>query len=85
VRDAVVFGRPDPRWGAIVCAAVEGPMALHEDTTLPALLTTLLPPWALPRQLAVFDALPRLPTGKLDRRGTPALAAPRLRPLARPQ
>jgi O-succinylbenzoic acid--CoA ligase len=81
VRDAVVFGRPDARWGAIVCAAVEGKAALHEDTTLPALLATLLPPWARPRQMAVFDALPRLNTGKVDRRGTPALALPRLRPL----
>jgi O-succinylbenzoic acid--CoA ligase len=83
VRDAVVFGLPDPRWGAIVCAAVEGPVALHDDATLPALLATLLPPWAAPRQMAVFDALPRLPTGKVDRRGTPALAAPRLRRLQR--
>jgi len=85
VRDAVVFGRPDARWGAIVCAAVEGMAALHEDATLPALLATLLPPWARPRQLAVFDALPRLNTGKVDRRGTPALALPRLRPFAGPQ
>jgi O-succinylbenzoic acid--CoA ligase len=81
VRDAVVFGRPDPRWGAIVCAAVEGRAALHEDATLPALLATLLPPWARPRQLAVLEALPRLNTGKVDRRGTPVLAAPRLQPL----
>ncbi|HSQ71745.1 MAG TPA: fatty acid--CoA ligase family protein, partial [Rubrivivax sp.] len=81
VRDAVVFGQPDARWGAVVCAAVEGTAALHEDATLPALLATLLPPWARPRQLAVFDALPRLNTGKVDRRGTPALALGRLRPL----
>jgi O-succinylbenzoic acid--CoA ligase len=81
VRDAVVFGRPDARWGAIVCAAVEGQAALHDDASLPALLATLLPPWARPRQMAVFDALPRLNTGKVDRRGTPALALVRLRPL----
>jgi len=85
VRDAVVFGRPDARWGAIVCAAVEGAAALHDDAGLAALLTTLLPPWARPRQLAVFDALPRLNTGKVDRRGTPALALPRLRPFAGPR
>lgn len=78
VRDAVVFGLADERWGAIVCAAVEGPAALAADATLPALMATLLPPWARPRQLAVFDTLPRLNTGKVDRRGTPALAAPRL-------
>ena len=85
VRDAVVFGRPDARWGATVCAAVEGAAALHDDAALPALLATLLPPWARPRQLAVFDALPRLNTGKVDRRGTPALALPRLRPFPGPR
>jgi O-succinylbenzoic acid--CoA ligase len=84
VRDAVVFGRPDARWGAVVCAAVEGTEALHEDATLPALLATLMPPWSRPRQLAVFDALPRLNTGKVDRRGTPALADARLRPFPAP-
>lgn len=84
VRDAVVFGRPDARWGAVVCAAVEGTAALHEDATLPALLATLLPPWSRPRQMAVFDALPRLNTGKVDRRGTPALADARLRPFPAP-
>ncbi len=84
VRDAVVFGQPDTRWGAIVCAAVEGTDALHEDSTVPALLATLLPPWARPRQMAVFDALPRLNTGKVDRRGTAAFALPRLRPFPAP-
>lgn len=80
VRDAVVFGLPDERWGAIVCAAVEGPSVLAYDAGLPALMATLLPPWARPRRLAVLDALPRLATGKVDRRGAPALAATRLRP-----
>ncbi len=84
VRDAVVFGLPDARWGAIVCAAVEAPAALQEDPSLAALLAGLLPPWARPRRLALFDALPRLNTGKVDRLGTPALAAARLRPLAAP-
>ena len=84
VRDAVVFGRSDARWGAIVCAAVEGPAALHDDATLPALLATLLPPWARPRQLAVFEALPRLNTGKVDRLGTPELGLPSLRPFPVP-
>ena len=48
------------------------------QASLPALLATLLPPWARPRQLVCLEALPRLNTGKVDRRGTPALAAPRL-------
>jgi O-succinylbenzoic acid--CoA ligase len=84
VRDAVVFGLPDERWGALICAAVEGSAALHADPSLPALLATLLPPWARPRRLAVLPALPRLATGKVDRRGTPALAVPRLQALAGP-
>ncbi len=78
VRDAVVFALPDQRWGAIVCAAVEAPAALAQDASLPALLATLLPPWARPRRLVCLEALPRLNTGKVDRRGTPPLAAPRL-------
>jgi O-succinylbenzoic acid--CoA ligase len=78
VRDAVVFALADERWGAIVCAAVEAPAALAHDASLPALLATLLPPWARPRQLACLEALPRLNTGKVDRRGTPALATPHL-------
>lgn len=78
VRDAVVFGLPDARWGAIVCAAVEGGAALQHDPGLPLLLARLLPPWARPRRWAWFDALPRLNTGKVDRRGVPALAAVRL-------
>lgn len=82
VRDAVVFGRSDARWGQVVCAAVEGGAGMAVDATLPALLATLLPPWARPRELAVLDALPRLNTGKVDRRGTPALALAQLRPLA---
>jgi O-succinylbenzoic acid--CoA ligase len=84
VRDAVVFGLPDARWGAIVCAAVEGAAALQHDASLGALLATLLPPWARPRQLALFDALPRLSTGKVDRQGAAAKAADRLRPLPVP-
>lgn len=79
VRDAVVFAQPDERWGAIVCAAVEAPEGLREDTTLRALLATLLPPWARPRRLACLPALPRLNTGKVDRRGTPAVAAAHLK------
>ncbi len=80
VRDAVVYGLADERWGALVCAAVEGNPELADDPTLAALLATLLPPWARPRRLAILDALPRLNTGKVDRRGTPVLAAAPLRP-----
>jgi acyl-CoA synthetase (AMP-forming)/AMP-acid ligase II len=85
VGDAVVWGQADERWGALVCAAVEGAPDLADDPTLSALLATLLPPWARPRRLALLAALPRLNTGKVDRRGTPARAAPHLRPWPAPE
>jgi hypothetical protein len=47
---------------------------------LPALLATLLPPWAQATPLVCLEALPRLNTGKVDRRGTPALASARWPP-----
>lgn len=78
VRDAVVFALPDERWGSVVCAAVDAPAALLHDASLPALLATLLPPWSRPRRLACLSTLPRLATGKVDRLGTPVLAAPQL-------
>jgi O-succinylbenzoic acid--CoA ligase len=83
VREAVVFGLADSRWGAIVSAAIEGPAADSvglDDSELAALLDARLAPWARPRRLAVMDQLPRLANGKVDRRAVPALAAPRLRP-----
>jgi O-succinylbenzoic acid--CoA ligase len=83
VREAVVFGLPDPRWGAIVSAAVEGPLALADDSALAALLDARLAPWARPRRLAVVATLPRLANGKVDRLAVPGLAAPGLQPFPR--
>jgi O-succinylbenzoic acid--CoA ligase len=80
VREVVVFGLADERWGAIVCAAIEGPPGLAGDSALAALIESRLAPWARLRRLAVMDRLPRLATGKVDRRAVPALTTPRLQP-----
>jgi O-succinylbenzoic acid--CoA ligase len=74
VRDVVVFGVPDERWGQSVAAAI----AIDVPFDRPAALArwhAALPPFARPRYLAMTNGeLPRLPSGKLDRRAAAALA-----------
>jgi o-succinylbenzoate---CoA ligase len=79
VREAAVFGEPDPLWGERVTAAV-----VPTDPAVPPTLTDLraavrhrLPPYAAPKTLILLEDLPLLPSGK------PNLAA--LRALTRDQ
>jgi O-succinylbenzoic acid--CoA ligase len=71
VTEAFVYGRPDRAWGECVTAAI----VLAPGASAPALLAVRaglrerLATFKLPRALSVLDGLPRLPTGKLDRRG----------------
>lgn len=69
VAEAVVVGRPDREWGERVVAVVvprepAAPPALAE---LRALVRARAPSYAAPRELVVVSALPRLPSGKIDR------------------
>ena len=73
VRAACVFGITDPRWGQVIAAAlavddtfdlVDARMRWHAS----------LAPARRPRRLAIRVKLPRLPSGKLDRRASVALA-----------
>ncbi len=73
VRAACVFGVPDPRWGQVVAAALEID-ASFDTLAATARWHAALAPHARPRRLAITEALPRLPTGKLDRRAAAALA-----------
>ncbi len=72
VRSACAFGIADPRWGQIVAVAV---VVGREFALADALAQwrAALPSHARPRQLAILDALPLLPTGKPDRRATALL------------
>lgn len=73
VRAAVAFGVPDERWGQLVAAAVAVDASFDRDAAL-ARWHANLPPFARPRRLAVAHELPRLPSGKLDRRQVVTLA-----------
>ena len=62
--------RPDPEWGErvvawVVPADVSEPPALD---SLRAWVADQIAPWAAPKELVVVAALPRTPSGKLQRR-----------------
>jgi O-succinylbenzoic acid--CoA ligase len=82
VRGAAVFGVPDPRFGElVVCALV--PSGDFAPSRVRAALERVLAPHELPRQLALLDALPELPNGKLDRTQVRTLATASLAPWPR--
>ena len=67
VRDAVVVGVPDARFGERICAVVE-PEGAHE-LTLAALsdhVKSQLAAYKAPRELVVVDTIGRAPNGKVD-------------------
>lgn len=65
VRDAGVFGRPDPEWGEAVTAHVVGDV---EPEALRAWCQARLARFKVPRQIELVSVLPRTPSGKLLRR-----------------
>jgi o-succinylbenzoate---CoA ligase len=74
VAEVAVAGRPDPEWGQRVAAFV-----VPGDPTSPPTLAELrafalerLAPAKAPRELILVPALPRSPSGKLQRRLLPA-------------
>jgi O-succinylbenzoic acid--CoA ligase len=68
VADVAVFGRPDPKWGQRVVAAI-----VARSTPTPSLaevaefVRSELPPWCVPKELELRDSLPRTALGKLQR------------------
>lgn len=73
VRAAAAFGMADARWGQIVAAAITVEPTFDPVHAL-GLWYAQLPPHARPRRLATLAELPRLPSGKVDRREVAAVA-----------
>ena len=69
VAACAVIGTPDPRWGETVCAVVvvhHGTVPTLED--IQSAVRNRLAAFKVPRRLVVMDALPVLPTGKVDKK-----------------
>jgi acyl-CoA synthetase (AMP-forming)/AMP-acid ligase II len=77
IYDAVVVGRPDPRWGETVVAVVSGRDAVERPSLgdLRDYLGGHLAGYKQPRDLVWVDAVRRSPAGKQDYRWAKELAA----------
>lgn len=68
VAEVAVVGVPDARWGERIAAAVvPGPAGLDDRSTLTAWVAERLADYKKPRQVAVFDTLPRNALGKVQK------------------
>ncbi len=77
VSGSVVVDVPDARYGAIVCALVVPARSSRTPAELRLLIEDAvapLPRGDRPRRVELVDALPRLPSGKIDRHAARALA-----------
>jgi O-succinylbenzoic acid--CoA ligase len=84
VRAAVVFGVPDVEFGARVAVALEpATLSSFDERALFAALDLRLASFKQPRSSCVFETLPRLASGKLDRARIREEAHARLRPASR--
>ncbi len=67
VADALVFGRPDPRFGQSIAAVVGlEPGAAISEADLIAHVRERLAPYKAPRHIVFVDQAPRAPNGKPD-------------------
>lgn len=70
VSAAAIAGLPDPVWGDIIACAYEGEAG---ETAVEAWCRATLPGARRPRRFLRVARLPRLPSGKIDRRALPGL------------
>lgn len=68
VAEVSVIGVPDPRWGEVGCALIVRHTSDVDASALLAEARTRLAGYKLPKHIHFVDALPRLGSGKIDRR-----------------
>ena len=79
VRDAVVVGLPDNRFGETICAVVEATPGVAPDLpTLADHVKEHLAHYKAPRHLVVVDTIGRAPNGKVDYKRLKGVAIDRL-------
>jgi 3-oxocholest-4-en-26-oate---CoA ligase len=80
VRDAVVVGLPDPRFGERICAVVELVPGAAEPTLgdLAVHVKGSLADYKAPRNLVLVESVGRAPNGKVDYKAAKAYAAAEL-------
>lgn len=67
VRDCVVVGAPDPKWGEQVAAVVAvGTVSAVTEEDLQNWVRRELAGYKVPRTVVLLDRLPRTPTGKIE-------------------
>ena len=68
VRDVTVIGKPDPRWGEVVVAVVvPEPGPAPDPGEVIAFCRARLAVYKCPREVQVWDDLPRNSMGKIQR------------------
>jgi O-succinylbenzoic acid--CoA ligase len=77
VDEAVVVGRDDPEWGQRVVAVLTVRGAGPDEAALRAAVSARLGGPHAPREFVVLDAMPRLPSGKIDRAAVRRVVATR--------
>jgi len=70
VAECAVVGTPDPKWGEAVCAVVvlRAGQAAPAEAELIEFSKTQIASYKKPKRVVVVDALPKLVTGKIDKK-----------------
>lgn len=81
IREAVVFGVQDAKWGMVVAAALVAEGEAPEPVALREELAAILAPHKRPRLVRFLADLPTTPAGKVDRAAAEAAAWEDLQPI----